>query len=101
MRIHGDPQPCLNLTPFASHLSFIFMCGSGSTKRLNTDPDQQHYLRTSKPPPLRTEYPVTLRPLGQFLPCNFPKSLPDLVFFLTKPPEKKNPAHASESMFRI
>ena len=30
----------LNLTPFASILSYIFMCGS--TKLLNTDPDQQH-----------------------------------------------------------
>ena len=47
---------CLNLTHFATHLSYIFMCGSGSVLGIririqkapeygsNTDPDPQHCL---------------------------------------------------------
>ena len=32
----------LNLTSFASILTYIFMSGSGPGKLLNTDPDPQH-----------------------------------------------------------
>ena len=34
----------LNLTYFAFILSYIYICGSGSTKLLNTDPDPLHWL---------------------------------------------------------
>ena len=36
-----------NLTPFASILTYICMCGSGSKKLLNTDPDPQHCTKIS------------------------------------------------------
>ena len=29
---------CLNPTPFASNLSYFYLCGSGTTTFLNTDP---------------------------------------------------------------
>ena len=55
----------LNLTSFASILTYIFMSGSGPGKLLNTDPDPQHSTfctgTFNEIPVIPTPHPTVLR----------------------------------------